>query len=159
MKITYRNENGIMIPNVKVPDVPKTPLGIYGRMRRDYLKQNHRSIYSAMMLKGTLLAHLAEIDKTSHEEFEIRVKAMSDAQGVTEELKAKDMLKWTGLMNNIQNSVREELMREIVYAEEVSKWTSLKNFTTVISIRMRNAMTVIPIMQKRCADFVTVKMS
>ena len=121
MNITYRNENGIMIPNVKVPDVPKTPLGIYGKMRRDYLKQNHRSIYSAMMLKGILLAHLAEIDKTCHEEFEIRVKAMSDAKGVTEELKAKDILKWTGLMNNIQNSVREELMHEIVYAEEVSE--------------------------------------
>ena len=121
MNITYRNENGIMIPNVKVPEAPETPLGIYGRMRRDYLKQNHRSIYSAMMLKGTLLAHLAEIDKTCHEEFEIRVKAMSDAKGVTEELKAKDMLKWTGLMNNIQNSVREELMHEIVYAEEELK--------------------------------------
>ena len=38
MNITYRNENGIMIPNVKVPDAPKTPLGIYGKMRRDYLK-------------------------------------------------------------------------------------------------------------------------
>ena len=121
MKVTYRNENGIMIPNLKVPDTPETPLGLYGRMRRDYLKQNHRSIYSAMMLKGTLLAHLAEIDKTCHEEFETRVKAMSDAKGVTEELKAKDMLKWTGLMNNIQNLVREELMHEIVYAEEELK--------------------------------------
>ena len=121
MNITYRNENGIMIPNVKVPDASETPLGIYGRMRRDYLKQNHRSIYSAMMLEGTLLNHLAEVDKTCHEEFEIRVKARSDAQGIAEELKAKDMLKWTGLMNNIQNSVREELMREIVYAEEELK--------------------------------------
>ena len=121
MKITYRNENGIMIPNLKVPNTPKTSLGIYGRMRRDYLKHNHRSIYSAMMLKGTLLAHLSEVDKTCHEEFEIRVKAMSDAKGVTEELKVKDMLKWTGLMNNIQNLVREELMHEIVYAEEELK--------------------------------------
>ena len=118
MNITYRNENGIMIPNVKVPDVPKTPLGIYGRMRRDYLKQNHRSIYSAMMLQGTLIAHLVEIDKTCHEEFEIRVKTIAKAQGVTEELKVKDSLKWTGLMNNIQNTVREEILHEIVYAEE-----------------------------------------
>ena len=118
MDITYRNECGIMIPNLKTPKAPEPPLGIYGRMRRDYLKQNHRSIYSAMMLQGTLIAHLVEIDKTCHEEFEIRVKAMSDAQGITEELKAKDMLKWTGLMNNIQNTVREEILHEIVYAEE-----------------------------------------
>ena len=121
MDITYRNEGGIMIPNLKTPEAPKEPLGIYGRMRRAYLKTYKHGLYSAMMLKGTLLAHLVEIDKTCHEEFEIRVKAMSYAKGVTEELKAKDMLKWTGLMNNIQNSVREELMREIVYAEEELK--------------------------------------
>ena len=121
MKVTYRNEGNILIPNLTVPEPPNRPLGIYGRMRRDYLKQNHRSIYSAMMLEGTLLNHLAEVDKTCHEEIEIRVKARSDAQGIAEELKAKDMLKWTGLMNNIQNSVREELMHEIVYAEEELK--------------------------------------
>ena len=121
MNITYRNEGNILIPNLTVPEPPNCPLGIYGRMRRDYLKQNHRSIYSAMMLKGTLLDHLAEIDKTCHKEFEIRVKAMAKVQGVTEELKANDMLKWTGLMNNIQNVVREKLMHEIVYAEEELK--------------------------------------
>ena len=121
MNITYRNEGNILISNLTVPKSPENPIGFYGRMRRDYLKQNHRSIYSAMMLKGTLHDHLVEIDKICHEEFEIRVKVMSDAQGITEELKATDMLKWTGMMNNIQNSVREELMHEIVYAEEVSE--------------------------------------
>ena len=121
MKVAYRNEGNILIPNLTVPEPPNRPLGIYGRMRRDYLKQNHRSIYSAMMIKGTLHDHLAKIDKICHEEFEIRVKARSDAQGIIEELKAKDMLKWTGLMNNIQNLVREELMHEIVYAEEELK--------------------------------------
>ena len=118
MDITYRNEGGIMIPNLKTPEVPKEPLGIYGRMRRAYLKTYKHGLYSAMMLKGTLLDHLAEIDKLCHEEFEIRVKALASAQGVTEELKVKESLKWTGLMNNIQNTVREELMHEIVYAEE-----------------------------------------
>ena len=118
MDITYRNEGGIMIPNLKTPESPKEPLGIYGRMRRTYLKTYRHGLYSAMMLKGTLLDHLAEIDKRCHEEFEIRVKALSSAQGVAEELKAKDSLKWTGLMNNIQNTVREEILQEIVYAEE-----------------------------------------
>ena len=118
MDITYRNENGIMIPNLKTPEAPKGPLGIYGRMRRTYLKTYRHGLYSAMMLKGTLLDHLAEIDNLCHEEFEIRVRALAKEQSVTEELKAKDSLKWTGLMNNIQNTVREEIMHEIVYAEE-----------------------------------------
>ena len=89
MDITYRNEGGIMIPNLKTPDTPKEPLGIYGRMRRTYLKTYRHGLYSAMMLKGTLLDHLVEIDKLCHEEFEIRVKALVKAQGITEELKAR----------------------------------------------------------------------
>ncbi|MBQ2922586.1 MAG: TnpV protein [Tyzzerella sp.] len=118
MNITYSKSGNILLPNLRVPESPKEPLGIYGRMRRDYLKKNRHSIYSAMILKGTLLSHLAEIDKTCREEFELRIKAEAEKQGITEDLKAQDMLKWTGLMNNIQNSVREQIMHQFVYAEE-----------------------------------------
>ena len=118
MNITYSKSGNILLPNLKVPEPLKEPLGTYGRMRRDYLKKNRHSIYSAMMLKGTLLSHLAEVDKTSREEAKLRIKAEAEKQGVMEELKAQDMIKWTGLMNNIQNSVREQIMHEFVYAEE-----------------------------------------
>ncbi len=83
MKFTYRNEGNILIPNLNVPEPPKHPIGVYGRMRRAYLK-NYRPVqYSAMMIKGTLLDHLAEIDNVCHEEFRIRVKTMAKAQGIT----------------------------------------------------------------------------
>ena len=118
MNITYSKSGNILLPNLKVPESPKEPIGIYGRMRRDYLKKNRRSIYSALMLKGTLLSHLAEVDKTCREEFEFRIKTEAEKQGITEELKAQDMLKWTGLMNNTQRTVREQIMHEFVYAEE-----------------------------------------
>ena len=121
MNITYRNEGNILIPNLTVPKSPEKPIGSYGRMRKIFLKNYHPGIYSVMMIKGTLLDHLAEIDEICHEEFVARVKAMAKEQGITEELKAKDMLKWTGMMNNIENSVREQLMWEYVYAEEALK--------------------------------------
>lgn len=121
MKITYRNEGNILIPNLTVPESPKCPLGSYGRMRKIFLKNYHRGIYSAMMIKGTLLDHLAEVNEICHKEFMARVKAMAEAQGVTEELKKTDRYKWTGLMNNIGQSVREQILREFVYAEEVSE--------------------------------------
>ena len=119
MNITYRNEGNILIPNLTVPKSPKKPIGSYGRMRKIFLKNYHPGIYSVMMIKGTLLDHLAEVDEICHKEFMARVKTMAKEQGVTEELKAKDRLKWTGMMNNIQNSVREQIMREYVYVEEV----------------------------------------
>ena len=74
-----------------------------------------------MMIKGTLLEHVAEVNKICHKEYIERVKAMKKTQGVTEELKKTDRYKWTGLMNNIGNCVREQILREFVYAEEVSE--------------------------------------
>lgn len=121
MKITYRNEGNILIPNLTVPESPKRPLDSYGRMRKIFLKNYHPGIYSAMMIKGTLLEHLAEVDETCHKEYIERVKQMATAQGVTEELKKQDCYKWTGLINNIAQSVREQILSEFVYAEEVSE--------------------------------------
>ena len=121
MNITYRNEGNILIPDLTVPKSPEKPIGSYGRMRKIFLKNHHPSMYSAMMIKGTLLDHLAEVDEICHIEYIKRVKQMADAQGITEELKKQDRYKWTGLMNNIGNCVREQILREFVYAEEVSK--------------------------------------
>lgn len=116
--ITYSKSGNILLPNLKAPKSPQKPIGMYGRMRRIFLKNYHHSIYSAMMIKGTLLEHLAEVDEICHTEYNERVKQMAKAQGVTEELKKKDRYKWTGLMNNIGNCVREQILREFVYAEE-----------------------------------------
>ena len=121
MNITYRNVGNILIPNLTVPKSTEMPIGSYGRMRKVFLKNYHPSIYSAMMITGTLLDHLAEVDEICHKEYIERVKQMADSQGVTEELKKQDRYKWTGLMNNIGQSVREQILREFVYAEEVSE--------------------------------------
>ena len=121
MNITYRNEGNIIIPNLTVPKSPNKPIGTYGKMRKIYLKNYRSGIYSAMMIKGTLLNHLADVDELCHTEYNERVKAMAESQGVTEELKMRDRYKWTGLMNNIAQSVREQILREFVYAEEVSE--------------------------------------
>ena len=121
MNITYRNEGNILIPNLTVPKSPEKPIGSYGRMRKFFLKNYHPSIYSAMMIKGTLLDHLVEVDEICHKEYIERVQAMAKTHNVTEELKKTDRYKWTGLMNNIGQSVREQILREFVYAEEVSE--------------------------------------
>lgn len=121
MNITYRNEGNILIPNFTVLESPQKPIGSYGRMRKIFLKNYHPGIYSAMMIKGTLLNHIAEVDEICHKEYVERVKAMAETHDVTEELKKTDRYKWTGLMNNIGQSVREQILREFVYAEEVSE--------------------------------------
>ena len=38
-----------------------------------------------------------------------------EAAGVTEELKARDPMRWVGLMNTLEAQVEEVLLQELVY--------------------------------------------
>lgn len=115
MDITYTKVGDYYYPNLAVPEQPKKHIGAYGQLRKHYLKNYRPAAYSAMMIKGTLLEHLAEVNELCHGEISKRIKAMAEAQSITEELKKKDQMKWVGLMNNIEHSVREEVLREFVY--------------------------------------------
>ena len=44
------------------------------------------------------------------------IKEMAKKQGVTEELKATDMMRWIGLMNNIRACADEIVLNDIVYS-------------------------------------------
>ena len=46
----------------------------------------------------------------------IKGQKLAFKQGVTEELKATDMMRWIGLMNNIRACADEIVLNEIVYS-------------------------------------------
>ncbi len=62
---TYREENGNLVPDVELPE--QKPIGKYGKMHLDYLKQHRRGRYSALLGEGRLNAYLSEIDEQSNE--------------------------------------------------------------------------------------------
>ncbi len=117
MNITYKKSGQIMLPDLEVPKPPKHPIGIYGKLKRQFLKEYHYPQYSIMLIKGTILDHLAEIDDICEKEVSQQTKAMAKAYEITEELKKRDAWKCIRLMNNIRNCVREEVLREYVYTE------------------------------------------
>ena len=43
------------------------------------------------------------------------VVQMAKAEGVTEELKAADPQRWTGLMNNLKHSAEEAVLSDLIY--------------------------------------------
>ena len=85
---TYRRVGDYYIPNLTIGEETDYQLGKYGRMRRDYLKEHRKPIYTSMFLSGTLLQHLAEIDQTCNERVDLIIKQMAEREGVTEALKA-----------------------------------------------------------------------
>lgn len=92
------------------------PLGKYGRMRMKYLKEHSPYLWNNHILNGTLNKHCTEIEAKTEARLEKLVDSMAKAEGVTEALKAKDPMKWAGLMNNIKASVEEAVLNEIVFA-------------------------------------------
>ena len=114
MELTYRTEGDYQLPNLDVPEAPK--VGKYGMLRRSYLANHRHGIYTGMLLTGELNSHLEEIDRQANEMVEKLTAQMAVEQGVTENLKASDQMKWVGLMNNIQASAEEAVLKELIYA-------------------------------------------
>jgi hypothetical protein len=93
-----------------------SPLSKYGRLRKRYLREHKRVLYYALLTSGKLYEHLAEIDTSACAMAEYLIKEMAKRQGVTEQLKATDMMKWVEMMNNIRACVDEIVLNDIVYS-------------------------------------------
>ena len=116
---TYRQVGDYFIPNLVLSDDGNYQIGKYGRMRRTYLKEHRKILYTNYVMEGTLWGHLSEIDQACNERMETIVFAMAKQEGVTEALKAADQMEWVRRMNNIRNRAEEIVLHELVYEESV----------------------------------------
>ena len=115
-------ENGIdyilvgdyYIPDLKLPEEDR-PIGRFGRLHREYLKQEHPARYSSLILTGKLWTYLADLNEQAEERLDLIIEQMKAAEGVTEELKAQNQLKWVERMNNIRNRAEEIIKSELIY--------------------------------------------
>ena len=115
MEITYSKCGDYLIPNLVLEDTEAKPIGKYGRMRKNYLKEHRPVLYTNLLVTGKLDRHLAEIDKACEDRMELLTQQMAKQEGVTEELKAIDQMEWVRRMNNIRNRVEEIVLSELVY--------------------------------------------
>ena len=115
-------ENGIdyilvgdcYIPDLKLPEENR-PIGRYGRLHREYLKQEHPARYSSLILTGKLWTYLADLNEQAEKRRDLIIEQMKATEGVTEELKARNQLEWVGRMNNIRNRAEEIIKSELIY--------------------------------------------
>ena len=58
--------------------------------------------------------HLRNVNMRASEMYDRLVKQFAQREGITEEIKATDMIAWVQAMNNIGNRVREIVWKDIV---------------------------------------------
>ena len=117
MNIPYIRSGDFFLPDLKIEEEAR-PIGKWGRMHRDYLKEYHPVQFNALTLSGNLWTYLADLNEQAQQRMEILITQLKNAEGITEALKAADPMGWTQRMNNItaraEEIVREELILDFV---------------------------------------------
>ena len=115
MELTYTERNGVMYPDLALPEQTNYPFGKYGRMRLDYLKKHRRGIYTTLLTSCTFNQHLYETEQEAKRQIDLTLSRLVKERDITEELKATDPLRWVQEMNNAKQSAEEIVLNEIIY--------------------------------------------
>ena len=112
--ITYTEKDGLLYPDLMLPEQSGEDIGRFGRMRKRYLKEHRKAYYSLLCMKLELNDHLREINSQALEQIELITSQLAKAEGVTEQLKARDQLGWVQAMNSCRARAEEIVIKEIV---------------------------------------------
>ena len=115
-EITYTKHGDYYLPNLLPPqDTDNHPIGKYGLLHRSFLKEHRKAFYTTLLTTGKLNSHLRDVEKQAQSRMELLVRQMATAQGITEELKARNQMEWVGRMNNIRHTAEEIVLKEFIY--------------------------------------------
>ena len=114
MEMQYIRMGDYFIPDLELPQESR-PIGRWGRLHREYLKEHKPIQYNCLLLSGKLWIYLADLNEQAQDRLEQMIDHMKAAEGVTEELKAADPMAWVGVMNNIRNRAEEIIREELIF--------------------------------------------
>ncbi len=121
MKQSYTNENTgidytlvgeVYLPNLVLPQ-RDYKIGLWGQRYLEYIKTHRKPFYTSLKMQCKLDEHLREVDMRANEMYERLIKQFAAREGITEALKAADMMQWVRAMNNIANRASEIVWNEI----------------------------------------------
>ena len=113
---TYTQQGDYLLPNLALPAEKETGnIGVWALRHKRYLKHHHNVLYYNLLTSGKLHSHLANTEEQAQELFSRLVKEYAEKEGVTEQLKATDQMKWVRKMNNMRERATEDVNSEVVF--------------------------------------------
>lgn len=113
--LSYTLHGDYYLPDLVLPEEEPITYGKYGLLRRTFLREHRKGIYSLLLTQGKLVEHLNQVDREANYKIELLVQKMAELEGVTEKLKEENQMLWVRMMNNINNAAEEIVLLEIVY--------------------------------------------
>ena len=111
--IDYTLSGDCYLPELKLPEETR-PIRRWGRLHREYLKNSRPLLYNELLLSGRLQTILADLDEQAAERCRLIVRQMAQAEGITEEIKARDPVRWVQAMNSIRSRAEEIVKAELI---------------------------------------------
>lgn len=113
---TYTQQSDYLLPNLILPAEEETSyIGVWGQRRLNYLNHHRKVLYYNLLTSGKLHSHIADTEEQAQQLFSRLVKQYAEKEGVTEQLKATNQMKWAQKMNNIQERVIKVVNAEVVF--------------------------------------------
>ena len=112
--IRYQLEGDYYLPILELPE-ENCPIGRWGRLHKAYLKHHRPILYQSLLLSGKLYTVLADLNEQATERCSLIIRQMAEAEGITEELKANDSMRWVQGMNSIRSRAEEIIKAEMIY--------------------------------------------
>ena len=112
---TYTIQGDYRLPNLLPPAKEERPIGVWGHRRLNYLKHHRKVLYYNLLTSGKLRSHLADVEEQAQDLFSRLVKEYAEKEGITEQLKSSDQIKWVQRMNNIRERVTETVYSDVVF--------------------------------------------
>ena len=103
------------IPDIRLPEENR-PIGRWGRMHRDYIKEHNPIRFNNLCLSGELWTYLADLNEQAQNRLDCIIAQMKETEKITEELKARDQMAWVSAMNSIRNRAMEIVNAELIFA-------------------------------------------
>ena len=119
MEMQYIRMGDYFIPDLELPQESR-PIGRWGRMRREYLREHKPIQYNCLLLSGKLWTYLADLNEQAQDRLARVIEQMKTDEGISEALKASDPMAWVGAMNNIRNRAEEIILQELIYGEDAT---------------------------------------
>lgn len=92
-ELSYIRCGDYYIPDIRLPKETR-PIGRWGRMHRDYIKEHNPIRFNDLCLNGELWTYLADLNEQAQNRLELIIEQMKSSEGVTEELKSADQMAW-----------------------------------------------------------------
>lgn len=102
------------IPDLKLPEEGR-PIGKYGRMHREYLREHHPILFNDLVLSCHLWTYLVDIIEQAQDRLQVLISQMQKVESVTEKMKEDNQWEWIQRMGSIYNRAEEIMLNELIY--------------------------------------------